>query len=175
MIASVSSAGRESRLLVLLRWSLISHGATSGRVTSRNPPPTSINWSARPSPSSRRASASTSSRAAAAESRSSTSWMRAASIGVSDANSSASSTFTGSVIRGLRVLRVLVGWRCVRGSADDQRALVDGDLPEGLRLASAYLPEPHELQQGQQRHDPLRPDFLAACHRGEEERPGVTQ
>src|SRR5262245_22917696 len=175
MIASVSSAGRESRLFVLLRCSLMSPGAPSGRVTSRNPPPTSISWSARPSSSRRRARVSMSSRVAAGDSRSRTSWMRTVSIGVSEANSNASSTLTGSVMLGLRILHGLVGCRRVGGSADNQSTLVDRDFAEGLRLTSPYLPQPHQLEQGEQRHDPLRADLLSACHGREEEGPRVAQ
>ena len=47
-MASVSRAGRESRARVRLRARRTSHGATSGRVTSRTPPPTSTTCSARP-------------------------------------------------------------------------------------------------------------------------------
>src|SRR6266536_3038824 len=175
MMARVSSAGRDSRLFVLLRWSLTSQGATSGRVTSLKPPPTSSTWSARPSPSRRRPSASTSSRAAAGESSSSTSWMRSASMGASEANSRASSTSTASLICPLPIRPPIVRHGGPRGLAHAQRVLLDGDLSEGLPLAGADLAQAHELQQGQQGDDPLRPDALTAGHRGEEQRPGVAQ
>src|SRR2546428_3872145 len=175
MMARVSSAGRERRLLVLLRWSLMSQGATSGRVTSLKPPPTSITWSARPSLSRRRPSVSTSSRAAAGESSSSTSWMRSASMGASEAKSIASSTSTGLVMSRFPIRRSPVGHGGARGLAHAQRVLFDGDLSKGLRLAGADLAQPHQLEQGQQGDDPLRPDALTARHRGEEQRPGVAQ
>ncbi len=41
-MASVSSAGRESRTRVRARAKRTSHGASSGRVTMRQPPPTSM-------------------------------------------------------------------------------------------------------------------------------------
>src|SRR3989454_4044385 len=175
MMARVSSAGRESRLFVLLRWSLTSQGATSGRVTSLKPPPTSSTWSARPSPSRRRPSASTSSRAAAGESSSSTSWMRSASMGASEETSRASSPSTTSLMSPLPIRLPIVRHGGPRGLAHAQRVLLDGDLSEGLRLAGADLTQAHELQQGQQGDDPLRPDALPAGHRGEEQRPGVAQ
>src|SRR3990172_2674739 len=52
MIASVSSEERDSRERVRLRASFTSQGATSGRVTRRKPPPTSMIWSALPCPGS---------------------------------------------------------------------------------------------------------------------------
>jgi len=50
-MASVSSAGRESRTRVRARASRTSHGASSDRVTMRQPPPTSMIASPRSSAS----------------------------------------------------------------------------------------------------------------------------
>src|SRR6266850_4339548 len=191
MIASVSSDGRESRERVRLRASLTSHGAISGRVTRRKPPPTSITCRARPSASRRPRRLSTSSRATAGDSRSSTSWMREASTGESEAKSRASTT---SMISGIQVLgiplpsgeRVRVRGRffggllgCLldraRGLPHADRVPLDDDLAEELGLPRPGLAQPHQLEQGEERHHPLGPDALGARHRGEEQRPGAAQ
>src|SRR5262245_34145066 len=166
MMARDSSAGRDSRLFVLLRWSFTSHGATSGRVTSRKPPPTSMTWSARASRSSRSVKERTSSRAAAVESSSSTSRMRSGSIGESEAKSSASSRSTGSSIALLPLRLRAVEHGHGHRLAHVERVLLDGDLAEELGLARADLSEPHQLEQRQESHDPLGAHPLAPGHGG---------
>src|SRR6202022_4796830 len=111
---------------------------------------------------------STISRAAAADSRSSTSWMRSASTGVSEANSRASTTSMGSGIQGFPLFGS--GWFVVRRSRrgrgvgqargglallldlDQSRRLVhadrialDHDLAEEVGLPGPRLAEPHPL------------------------------
>src|SRR5713101_223459 len=179
MMASVSSDGRESRERVRLRASFTSHGATSGRVTRRKPPPTSITCRARPSASSRPRRLSTSSRATAGDSRSSTSWIREASTGVSEAKSSASTTSMISGIQGLPrfgswfVFRLLL--ERARGLPHADRVPLDDDLAEQLGLPRPRLAQPDELQQREQRHHPLGPQALGARDRREEQRPGAAQ
>ena len=50
---------------------------------------------------------------------------------------------------------------------------LDDDLAEELGLLGARLPEPHQLEQGQQRHDPLGADALVPGHGREEDGPRV--
>src|SRR5215470_1429957 len=171
-MASVSSAERERRERVRLRASLTSQGATSGVVTRRKPPPTSMICSARPCPSSRAASACTSSRASRGEGRSSTSWMRSGSTGVSEAKSRASTTSMGSGIRAVSGSRLVArgGRRGAGGGAG-----FDDHVAEELRLVHAGLAQPYQLEKGQERHHPLRPHALGARHGGEEDGPGVPQ
>src|SRR5258705_1491310 len=185
MIASVSSDGRESRERVRLRASLTSHGAISGRVTRRKPPPTSITCRARPSASSRPRRFSTSSRATAGDSRSSTSWMREASTGVSEAKRSASTTSMISGIQGLPrigswfVFWVLLDLRLLldraRGFSHADRVPLDDDLAEELGLSCPRLAQPDQFQEREERHHPLGPQALGARDRREEQRPGAAQ
>src|SRR5712691_1980964 len=178
-MASVSRDERDRRERVRLRASFTSQGATSGRVTSRYPPPTSMIWSALPCPSSLPDSTRTSSRASPAEPRSSTSWMRSASTGVSDANSNASTTSMGSgmgaVSRGRFVFlgHDVLGWQGRRDVGS--RAGLDDDIAEELRLMHARLAESHQLEQGEEGDHPFGAHALRPRHGGEEERPGVTQ
>src|ERR1700730_419603 len=133
-------------------------------------------WSALPGPSSRPASVRTSSRASPAEPRSSTSWMRSASTGVSEAKSRASTTSMGSgmcaVSRG-RVVFLRYGVRRRRGRRVGDGAGLDDHVAEELCLVHARLAESDQLEEGEERDDPLGPYALGAGHRREEKRPGV--
>src|SRR5215470_16046664 len=128
---------------------------------------------------SRRATSShTSSRASPAESRPSTSWMRSASTGVSDAKSRASATSMSSGMGA--VSRVRFGF--VGGGAQGKlrRRLIvgtglDHDVAEELGLMHARLAEPYQLEQREEGDDPLRAQALGPGDRREEERPRVAQ
>src|SRR5712691_2608140 len=157
MIASVSSAERESRLRVRLLARRTSQGATSGRVTILKPPPTSTIWSPRSRASYRALRSRTRARARATLGRSSTSWIRSASTGVSDAKRSASTTSMGWGISHLRT------------------APLDHDLPEQFPLPRPGLADPDQLQQSQEGHDQLRAGPLAPDQGREEQGPGVTK
>ncbi len=172
-MASVSSAGRDRRLLRLAARELDEPGRHLG--TRHEPEAAARLDHLERAPLLRRAdaaSAPTSSRAASADGRSSTSWITLGSTGVSEANRSASRTSTGSVMR-------LASSACSAGRSrrlpHAHGVLVDGDLTEELGLPGAHLPQPHQLEQRQERDDPFRPDPLRAGHRREEQRPRVAQ
>src|SRR5438093_389922 len=136
-------------------------------------------WSALACPSSRPDSTRTSSRASPAEPRSSTSWMRSASTGVSEANSNASTTSMGSGMgalsrRRLAFLRHRVRWQGGRRRVGCRSGL-DDDLAEELPLVHARLAEPHQLEEGEEGDHPFRAHALGPRHRGEEKRPRVAQ
>src|SRR6266849_1268189 len=142
MMASVSRAERDSRERVRLRARRTSQGATSGRVTSRYPPPTSMIMRARSSASSLALSLVTSARASSGEPSSSTSRMRSGSTGVSEAKRRASTTSMGSVIRGVSTSRFSArggGGRVCGWSFDHDlaHALEDG---QRIRLDLARRP-----------------------------------
>src|SRR6266446_7811786 len=136
-------------------------------------------WSALPCPSRRSTSICTSSRAWPADGRSSTSWMRSASTGASDAKSSASTTSIGSGTVGFIHGRPPscafsrdgdVAARGARGGLVRGDRFND-DLAEELALVGARLPEPHQLQQGEQRHHPLGADARSEEHTSELQSP----
>src|SRR5712692_8115852 len=172
MMASVSRAERDKRERVRLRARRTSQGATSARVTSRYPPPTSMIMRALSSASSRALTRLTSARASSADPSSSTSRMRSSSTGVSEANRRASTMSMGSVIRGTSSSRLsapggdggrVCGWSC------------DHDLAEELGLVRARLPQADQLEESQERHHPLRAHALLPCDGREEDGPGVAQ
>src|SRR6266511_3211665 len=108
-------------------------------------------WSALPCPSSLPDSTRTSSPASP---RSSTSWMRSASTGASDANSKASTTSMGSGMGAVSRSRFVflghgvLGWQGRRGVGG--RPGLDDDVAEELRLMHARLAESHQLEQGEE-------------------------
>src|SRR5512145_1111497 len=87
--------------------------------------------------------------------RSSTSRMRSASSGVSDANRSASTTSVGVGTSGLPI-------RYGRLAFDD-------DLPEELRLLRLDPPEPDQLEDGEKRHHDLGAPPVTRGQRREEQ------
>src|SRR5439155_20700321 len=173
MMASVSSAGRDSRAFVRVLARRMSQGAICGRVTMRYPPPTSTTASARSSFSYLTRNSSTSARASSASPSSRTSRMRSASSGVSEAKSKASTTSVG----------VGNGGPSLKVGIDTERTIVPGgvlaalddDVAEQLGLLRPDAAEPHQLEHGQHRHDDLRPSPLAAGERREQQRPGVAK
>src|SRR6266536_1185676 len=136
-------------------------------------------WSALPCPSSLPDSTRTSSRASPAEPRSSTSWMRSASTGVSDANSNASTTSMGSGMVAVSRSRFAFPGHGVRwgqgGRRVGGRSGLDDDLAEELGLVHAGLAESHQLEQSEERDHPFGAHALRPRHGGEEKRPGVPQ
>src|SRR5215467_10828387 len=137
-----------------------------------------MTWSALPRASRRATSSRTSSRASPAESSPSTSWMRSASTGVSEAKSRASATSMSSGMGA--VSRVRFGF--VGGGAQGKlrRRLIvgtglDHDVAEELGLMHARLAEPYQLEQREEGDHPLRAQALGPGDRGEEERPRVAQ
>src|SRR6266849_4331684 len=173
MMASVSRAERDKRERVRLRANRTSQGAISARVTSRYPPPTSMIMRALSSASSRALTRVTSARASSADPSSSTSRMRSSSTGVSEANRRASTMSMGSVIRGVSRGRL----RALRGVASGRVGgwALDDDLAEELGLVRARLPQAYQLEQGEERHHPLRAHALLPGHRREEDGPGIAQ
>src|SRR5712692_1586694 len=172
MMASVSRAERDKRERVRLRARRTSQGATSARVTSRYPPPTSMIMRALSSASSRALTRVTSARASSADPSSSTSRMRSSSTGISEANRRASTMSMGSVIRGTSSSRLSAP------GGDDGRVggwALDDDLAEELGLVRARLSQAYQLEQGEERHHPLRAHALLPGHRREEDGPGIAQ
>src|SRR6185436_12263289 len=114
-----------------------------------------------------------SSRAAAAFSRSSTSRMRSASSGTSVAKSMASTTSMGLGTETILLLdRRGLG---PLGLPHDGGLAFDDDIAEELGLLRADLALAAELEDREETDDDLRALALAAGHRAEEQRPGVTQ
>src|SRR5215813_2723233 len=134
--------------------------------------------SALPRASRRATSSRTSSRASPAESKRNTSWMRSASTGVSEAKSKASATSMNSGMGAVSRVRFAFVGGGVQGKF--RRRLIvgtglDDDVAEELGLMHARLAEPHQLEEGEEGHHPLRAEALGSGDRGEEERPGVAQ
>src|SRR5499427_9659044 len=134
--------------------------------------------SALPRASRRATSSRTSSRASPAESKRNTSWMRSASTGVSEAKSKASATSMSSGMGAVSRVRFAFVGGGVQGKF--RRRLIvgtglDDDVAEELGLMHARLAEPHQLEEGEEGHHPLRAEALGSRDRGEEERPGVAQ
>src|SRR5262244_545127 len=137
-----------------------------------------MTWSALPRASRRATSSRTSSCASPAESSPSTSWMRSASTGVSEAKSRASATSMSSGMGD--VSRVRFGFVGDGAQGKLGRRLIvgtglDHDVAEELGLMHARLAEPYQLEQREESDHPLRAQALGPGDRGEEERPRVAQ
>src|SRR5262245_28527644 len=137
-----------------------------------------MTWSGLPRASRRATSSRTSSCASPAESSPSTSWMRSASTGVSEAKSMASATSMSSGMGA--VSRVRFGFVGSGAQGKLRRRLIvgtglDHDVAEELGLMHARLAEPYQLEQREESDHPLRAQALGPGDRGEEERPRVAQ
>src|SRR5215470_349064 len=170
-IVSVSTAARDKRLLRRRRWRLTSTPACSGRVTRRQPPPTSTTERPRPGTSLARRKAS---RAARASSGliSRTSAIRSSGSGASEAKRMASSWPSRSGVTTSDIT-------CPPASRIANRRLTgcafDDDLAEQLPLLGARLLEPHQLEDREERDHHVRPRGRGAEERREQDVPGLLE
>src|SRR3982751_4713669 len=147
-MASVSSAGPESRCVAGTLSKRSSTGANSGRVRSWYPPPTSKIWKARSSWSYSPRSSAT---AFSTDSSSSDSSARASSAAESGASLAKSSAST---------MRVALTGGALAGAVDPERR-------EGLRLAQPHHAALPQLQAGEEGGDGVDARPPARDQRGE--------